>query len=137
MQNDVTPTRRSKASLSVALSGLFLAGLVAVAGASSPIEPGRYAEAASPVPGDALEIVSGGAHAVSQAERIIPTPVGLRFPMDPLPRCIVGNNFGAMSKLYGSGAHEGVDIAAADKLHHASEGDGEHKDVDRQQVERK
>ena len=31
--------------------------------------------------------------------------------MDPLPRCIVGNNFGAMSKLYGSGAHEGVDIA--------------------------
>ena len=31
--------------------------------------------------------------------------------MDPLPKCIVGNNFGAMSKLYGAGAHEGVDIA--------------------------
>jgi murein DD-endopeptidase MepM/ murein hydrolase activator NlpD len=34
------------------------------------------------------------------------------FPIDPLPRCIVGNNFGANSKLYGSGAHEGVDISA-------------------------
>ena len=45
------------------------------------------------------------------AERIITTGGGLRFPMDPVPKCIVGNNFGAMSKLYGAGAHEGVDIA--------------------------
>ncbi len=46
---------------------------------------------------------------VTRAERIAPS--GLRFPMDPLPKCIVGNNFGAISKLYGAGAHEGVDIA--------------------------
>jgi murein DD-endopeptidase MepM/ murein hydrolase activator NlpD len=108
MKNDVTPPRRSKAPLSVALSGLFLVGVVSVSGASSPIEPSRSV-AAAPVPGGELEIVSGGAQVVSRAERI--PPPGLRFPMDPLPKCIVGNNFGAMSKLYGAGAHEGVDIA--------------------------
>ena len=48
---------------------------------------------------------------MSPAERIVATDIGLRFPMDPQPKCIVGNNFGAMSKLYGAGAHEGVDIS--------------------------
>jgi murein DD-endopeptidase MepM/ murein hydrolase activator NlpD len=110
MKNDVTPPRRAKASLSVALSGLFLVGVVSLSGASSPIEPARSAVAApAPAPDDGLAIVSGGAQALSRAERI--APPGLRFPMDPLPKCIVGNNFGAMSKLYGAGAHEGVDIA--------------------------
>lgn len=111
MHNDVTPLQRSKTPLSVALSGLFLIGLVTVgivvSGASSPIDPARSVSAATP--GDELEIVAGGAQALSPAERI--APPGLRFPMDPLPKCIVGNNFGAMSKLYGAGAHEGVDIA--------------------------
>jgi len=56
--------------------------------------------------------VSDTAQVISQAERIVPALVALRFPMDPLPRCIVGNNFGGDSKLYGPGAHEGVDITA-------------------------
>ncbi|HWM21216.1 MAG TPA: M23 family metallopeptidase [Ilumatobacteraceae bacterium] len=82
--------------------------VVAVSGASSPIDPARSAAAA---PSAALLIPPGGAEALSTAERIVPIPTGLRFPMDPLPRCVVGNNFGAMSKLYGAGAHEGVDIS--------------------------
>jgi murein DD-endopeptidase MepM/ murein hydrolase activator NlpD len=55
--------------------------------------------------------VAGGARVQSPAERIIATPAGPLFPMDPMPRCVVGNNFGAVSKLYGAGAHEGVDIS--------------------------
>lgn len=89
----------------MALSGLFLVGIVTVSGASSPIEPARTAVAS-------MTDLSGGAHVVSAADRIVATSDGLRFPMDPLPRCIIGNNFGADSKLYGAGAHEGVDIAA-------------------------
>jgi murein DD-endopeptidase MepM/ murein hydrolase activator NlpD len=46
------------------------------------------------------------------AERIITTGDGLLFPIEPFPRCIVGNNFGGDSKTYGSGGHQGVDIGA-------------------------
>jgi murein DD-endopeptidase MepM/ murein hydrolase activator NlpD len=80
--------------------------------ASSPIEPARSVAAAPTEPDSTVSALSGGARVVSPAERIIVAPTGLRFPMDPLPRCIVGNNFGAMSKLYGAGGHEGVDISA-------------------------
>ncbi len=45
------------------------------------------------------------------AERIITTGEGLLFPIEPFPRCVVGNNFGGDSKTYGSGGHQGVDIA--------------------------
>jgi murein DD-endopeptidase MepM/ murein hydrolase activator NlpD len=96
----------------VALSGLFLVGLMSLSGASSPIQRARSAAAAPTAPGDTMSIPSSGALALSAAERIVATPIGLRFPIDPLPRCIVGNNFGADSKLYGAGAHEGVDISA-------------------------
>jgi murein DD-endopeptidase MepM/ murein hydrolase activator NlpD len=81
--------------------------------ASSPIEPARSVAAAPTEPDSTVSALSGGARVVSPAERIIVAPTGLRFPMDPLPRCIVGNNFGAVSKLYGAGAHEGVDISGA------------------------
>ena len=37
---------------------------------------------------------------------------GLFFPMNPIPRCDVLNNFGGMSKTFGSGGHQGVDIGA-------------------------
>jgi len=46
------------------------------------------------------------------AERIVTTGDGILFPMDPRPRCLVFNNFGGDSKLYGSGSHQGVDIGA-------------------------
>ncbi len=47
------------------------------------------------------------------AERILATAPGLLFPIEPVPKCNVLNNFGGMSKLYGSGRHQGVDIGAA------------------------
>jgi peptidoglycan LD-endopeptidase LytH len=111
MNYDVIPQRRSRLSLSVPLSGLFLIGVVSLSGASSPIEPARSASAATAAPGSAVSGLTGGAQVASPAERIAATASGLRFPMEPMPRCIVGNNFGAMSKLYGTGAHEGVDIS--------------------------
>jgi murein DD-endopeptidase MepM/ murein hydrolase activator NlpD len=85
--------------------------VVVVSGASSPIDPARSAAAATPEPSGPSAIPPGGAEALSAAARIVPAQTGLRFPMAPLPRCIIANNFGAMSKLYGAGAHEGIDIA--------------------------
>jgi murein DD-endopeptidase MepM/ murein hydrolase activator NlpD len=111
MNNDVTSQRPSRLSLSVPLSGLFLVGVMSLSGASSPIEPAGAASAAVNAPGSTASTLSGGAQVVSHAERIVATSSGLRFPMEPTPRCIVGNNFGAMSKLYGTGRHEGVDIS--------------------------
>ena len=93
------------------LSGLFLVGVMSVSGASSPIEPPQSAAAAATATGSTVSALASGAQVVTRAERLIAAPTGLRFPMDPLPRCIVGNNFGAMSKLYGAGGHEGVDIS--------------------------
>ncbi|MGH9134768.1 MAG: M23 family metallopeptidase [Ilumatobacteraceae bacterium] len=89
----------------MALSGLFLVGLVSVSGASSPIEQARSVSAAS-------SNLAAAARVSSPAERIASAVSGLRFPIDPLPRCIVGNNFGANSRLYGAGEHQGVDISA-------------------------
>ena len=82
-----------------------------MAGATSPIESARFALAASETPNAAASVLTDGAQVASPAERIVTIGDGLPFPMDPMPKCIVGNNFGAMSKLYGAGAHEGVDIA--------------------------
>jgi murein DD-endopeptidase MepM/ murein hydrolase activator NlpD len=36
----------------------------------------------------------------------------LTFPIDPLPRCEVLNNYGGRSKTFGAGGHQGVDIGA-------------------------
>lgn len=46
------------------------------------------------------------------AERIVRPDEGLFFPIDPSPRCLVFNNFGGLSKQFGSGGHQGVDIGA-------------------------
>jgi len=48
----------------------------------------------------------------SRAERIFVTGEGLTFPIDPLPRCEVLNNYGGRSKTFGAGGHQGVDIGA-------------------------
>ena len=60
----------------------------------------------------ALPEVSDAGVVDAPAERVVTTGVGLLFPIDPHPRCVVGNNFGGHSKVFGSGGHEGVDIAA-------------------------
>ena len=46
------------------------------------------------------------------ARRILVTGPGVFFPMNPVPKCEVLNNFGGMSKTYGAGGHQGVDIGA-------------------------
>lgn len=56
--------------------------------------------------------IDRAAEVITPAERIVTTGKGLLFPIDPLPRCEVLNNFGGDSKAFGSGAHQGVDIAA-------------------------
>jgi murein DD-endopeptidase MepM/ murein hydrolase activator NlpD len=86
---------------------LLVTGLIALAlvsGAASPVERVR--------PAGATSDLSAAALAVSPAERIRTGSGGLPFPIDPLPRCIVGNNFGGDSKLYGANSHQGVDISA-------------------------
>jgi murein DD-endopeptidase MepM/ murein hydrolase activator NlpD len=60
----------------------------------------------------AVSSISDPVSVDTPAERIVVTGQGLRFPMDPHPRCIVFNNFGGYSKVHGSGGHEGVDIGA-------------------------
>ena len=56
--------------------------------------------------------IDAAATAGARAERVHETVEGMLFPMEPTPRCDVLNNFGGMSKLYGSGGHQGVDIGA-------------------------
>lgn len=68
-------------------------------------------------------VVAGGAIATAQtpgldapaevssaAERLRPEPTGLRFPIDPFPRCEVLDNFGGFSKYQGGSGHQGLDI---------------------------
>jgi peptidoglycan LD-endopeptidase LytH len=52
------------------------------------------------------------AEVTQRAERVIVADDGLLFPIDPLPRCEVFNNFGGYSKTFGSGGHQGLDIGA-------------------------
>ena len=66
--------------------------------------------------------IDQAAEAASAADRVIPTEAvadgpavtgeGLLFPIDPMPRCEVLNNFGGHSKSGQSGGHQGVDIGA-------------------------
>lgn len=56
--------------------------------------------------------IGDAATAATPAERIVTSGEGLLFPIDPVPRCLVFNNFGAFSKTYGAGGHQGVDIGA-------------------------
>jgi murein DD-endopeptidase MepM/ murein hydrolase activator NlpD len=57
--------------------------------------------------------IGAAATAGTPAERVLVTGPGVFFPMQSLPKCDVLNNFGGMSKTYGSGGHQGVDIGAA------------------------
>lgn len=54
--------------------------------------------------------IGDAATATVQAERVVRPDEGLLFPIDPLPRCNVFNNFGGFSRTFGSGGHQGVDI---------------------------
>ena len=45
------------------------------------------------------------------AERIITSGEGLLFPINPVPRCVIADNFGGFSKYLGGNGHQGVDIA--------------------------
>ena len=56
--------------------------------------------------------IGAAATASTPAERILVTGAGLFFPMETVPKCDVLNNFGGMSKTFGSGGHQGVDIGA-------------------------
>jgi peptidoglycan LD-endopeptidase LytH len=57
-------------------------------------------------------MIDAAATAGTPAERILVTRHGVFFPMNPSPRCDVLNNFGGMSKTFGTGGHQGVDIGA-------------------------
>jgi len=59
-----------------------------------------------------LPEIDGAATAATPAERIVVSGPGTFFPINPVPRCDVLNNFGGMSKTFGSGGHQGVDIGA-------------------------
>ena len=56
--------------------------------------------------------VDQAATVAAPADRILVSGPGLLFPMSPSPKCDVLNNFGGMSKLYGGGRHQGVDIGS-------------------------
>jgi murein DD-endopeptidase MepM/ murein hydrolase activator NlpD len=59
-----------------------------------------------------LPVVDIAATAGTPAERILVTGPGVLFPMSSIPKCDVLNNFGGMSKQFGGGGHQGVDIGA-------------------------
>ena len=56
--------------------------------------------------------VGGGATVGTRAERIEVAPPGVLFPMATSPTCLVFNNFGGFSGVFGAGGHQGVDIGA-------------------------
>jgi peptidoglycan LD-endopeptidase LytH len=60
-----------------------------------------------------VAVIGSAATAGTAADRILVTGPGVFFPMSPIPKCEVLNNFGGMSKQFGSGGHQGVDIGAA------------------------
>lgn len=59
-----------------------------------------------------VPVIDAAATAEVTAKRIVVPIPGIFFPMDPRPTCEVFNNFGGMSKTYGAGGHQGVDIGA-------------------------
>lgn len=59
-----------------------------------------------------VPVIGTAATASTPAERILVTGPGVFFPMNSIPKCDVLNNFGGMSKQFGSGGHQGVDIGA-------------------------
>lgn len=60
----------------------------------------------------AAGVIDSAASVEMTAQRVTAPGDGLRFPIDPFPRCDVLNNFGGFSKTFGSGGHQGVDIGA-------------------------
>lgn len=59
-----------------------------------------------------VPVIDAAATAGTPAKRILVTGPGLLFPINPIPKCDVLNNFGGMSKEFGAGGHQGVDIGA-------------------------
>ena len=59
-----------------------------------------------------VPVIDASATAGVPAKRIVVPVPGVFFPMNPVPTCEVLNNFGGMSKTYGAGGHQGVDIGA-------------------------
>jgi peptidoglycan LD-endopeptidase LytH len=59
-----------------------------------------------------VPVIEVAATAGTPADRILVPVPGVFFPMNPIPKCDVLNNFGGMSKQFGSGGHQGVDIGA-------------------------
>lgn len=92
--NDASPTRRAWTR-----SARWFAATFAIVAGSSVV-------VAAPV------AIDRAARVTSPAERIFVTGDGLMFPIDPLPRCEVYDNFGGFSKSFGSGGHQGLDIGA-------------------------
>ena len=56
--------------------------------------------------------VDGAASVATPADRIAAVAEGLLFPIATSPTCLIFNNFGGFSGVFGSGGHQGVDIGA-------------------------
>lgn len=97
--NDASPTPRARTR-----SARWFAGTLAVVAGSS-------VAVAAPTAIDRPAQVSSPAERISPAADAV-TADGLPFPIDPLPRCEVYDNFGGYSKSFGGGGHEGLDIGA-------------------------
>jgi murein DD-endopeptidase MepM/ murein hydrolase activator NlpD len=56
--------------------------------------------------------VGGAATVDATAERRVVEDPGVMFPMATSPKCLIFNNFGGFSGVFGAGGHQGVDIGA-------------------------
>lgn len=120
----LTSTRTPPIDRHVSPGDLETTGATDVLSGAAPrrrIRPGWRAGAmalafATFVATGATSALSGGindaATAGTPAERIVAPDEGLLFPIAVVPRCLVLNNFGAFSKAFGAGGHQGVDIGA-------------------------
>src|SRR3954452_11675405 len=59
-----------------------------------------------------VPVIDAAATVDLPARRILVEATGVFFPLNPIPKSEVFNNFGGMSKTYGAGGHQGVDIGA-------------------------
>jgi murein DD-endopeptidase MepM/ murein hydrolase activator NlpD len=62
--------------------------------------------------GAEMSQVGGAATVAATAERRVVEGQGVMFPMATSPKCLIFNNFGGFSGVFGSGGHQGVDIGA-------------------------
>src|SRR5215207_1252084 len=62
--------------------------------------------------GAEMSQVGGAATVAATAERRVVEGQGVMFPMATSPKCLIFNNFGGFSAVFGAGGHQGVDIGA-------------------------